>query len=297
MTTIENSLRERLKELTCLFRISELVDYFEDDLDNILKGIVEILPRSWKYPEVTNVSLTVDGNRFCSPGFQESPWKMEARIKAYETCIGTIRVFYTEKRGKLYEGPFMKEERLLLNAVAERLGRIIERVRTKEKLQTEELALKNKNIALREVLQQSKNEAEEMARRIQNNIDIIVLPILETLEQALADTSYQSSLTVLKQNLKEIASPFYSSLITEFKALSPKEIKICTMISRGFSSKEIARIDNMAPSTVHRHRENIRRKLGLTNSGTNLERFLQMYLHGGDSIGEEQLESSFEGSR
>jgi len=275
---METELQERLKELKCLFRISELVDYFEDDLDSILGGIVEILPQSWQYPEITKVMIRLDNKIFKTEGFRETPWKLDARIKFNNVFVGAVTVCYSEYRPVRYEGPFLKEERLLLNAVVERLGRITERIRAKEMLQIEEKALRNKNIAMTEILNQVKSQNREIAGRIQANIDNIVLPILERLEQDLENTSYESNLGLLKQNLQEIASPLYSRLTREFNTLSPKELQVCNMISRGYSSKEIARLEHIAPATVNRHRENIRKKLGLTNKSINLERYLQTYL-------------------
>lgn len=281
MNDIEVKLKERLKELKCLFRISELVDYFEDDLESILGGIVEILPQSLQYPENTTVAIKLDNKIYKTDGFHETPWRQDARIKFNNTYIGEVVVCYLEIRPSEYEGPFLKEERLLLNAVAERIGRITERIRAKERLQIEEKALRNKNIAMAEILNQVKSENREVAKRIQSNIDNIVLPILEGLEQELKNTSYETNLKLLKQNLSEIASPLYSSLTREFNTLSPKELQICNMISRGYSSKEIAGLEHISPATVNRHRENIRKKLDLTNRNINLERYLQTYLDQG----------------
>jgi DNA-binding CsgD family transcriptional regulator len=56
--------------------------------------------------------------------------------------------------------------------------------------------------------------------------------------------------------------------------LSPIEIQIGNMIKHGLSSKAIARIRGISPATVNRHRENIRRKLNLTNNKMNLASYL-----------------------
>ncbi len=278
MDRTNTKLQERLKELKCLFRISELVDYFGDDLDSILEGIVEILPESWQYPDITTVAVRVNNKVYRTEGFRETRWRLDAKIKCSSTSEGGLTVCYSESRPMEYEGPFLKEERLLLNAVAERSGRIMERIHAKEMLEIEKKALRNKNIAMAEILNQVRSENREVARRIQANIDNIVMPILESLGQDLENTSCEETIRLLKQNLQEIASPLYSSLTREFNTLSPKELQICNMISKGYSSKEIARLEHISPATVNRHRENIRHKLELTNRGINLERYLQTYL-------------------
>ncbi len=240
--------------------------------------MVKIIPDSWKYPEITEVEILLDDKSYRSPQFRETKWMLKSKVKFNGSYIGEISVSYTEERDEEYEGPFLEEERILLNAIAERLGRITERIRSKEKLEMEEEALKNKNIAMSEIIKQARYESRETEKRIQKNIDYIILPIVESLETEMRNTSYEYSLRLLKNSLKEIAAPLYAGLSKDFSILTPKEIQICNMISRGFSSKEIAQMRNLSPTTIHRHRENIRRKLGLTNSGTNLELFLQKYL-------------------
>jgi len=264
MSQYKNLLEERLKELKCLFRISELVDYFEDDLESILQGIIKIIPESWQYPDITEVKVVLDGKSYVSPDYKETAWIQRAKVKCNGMYIGEISVCYTEKRDEQYEGPFLEDERILLNAVAERLGRITERIRSKELLKLEEEALQKKNTAMVEVLSQVRTENEELARRIHTNIDNIVVPILEKLEKSLENTVHEYSLRLARQNLQEIVSPLYTGLSKDFSNLSPKELQVCNMIYKGFASKEIAQIRNVAPSTVNRHRENIRRKLGLT---------------------------------
>ncbi len=49
------------------------------------------------------------------------------------------------------------------------------------------------------------------------------------------------------------------------------------MIRSGLTTKEVARMRHVSPATVSRHREHIRRKLGLTNKDINLATYLQAY--------------------
>ncbi|MEI8346140.1 MAG: LuxR C-terminal-related transcriptional regulator [Pseudomonadota bacterium] len=52
------------------------------------------------------------------------------------------------------------------------------------------------------------------------------------------------------------------------------EIKVAHHVRAGYEAKEIAEFMNIAPSTVHVHKEKIRRKLGLTGKPINLKTFL-----------------------
>ena len=57
--------------------------------------------------------------------------------------------------------------------------------------------------------------------------------------------------------------------------LSPREMEICAMIKNGASSKDIAEALDIALVTVQKHREVIRKKLGLTNKNINLTTHLR----------------------
>ena len=81
-------------------------------------------------------------------------------------------------------------------------------------------------------------------------------------------------LNLLKINFEDIVSPFVEGSQDVLTKLSPVELLICDMIKRGLSSKEIASLRGITPATVGRHRENIRRKLGLANSKVNLVSYL-----------------------
>ena len=106
------------------------------------------------------------------------------------------------------------------------------------------------------------------------NIDKILMPILHafSLELPRAQRKY---IEMLRTNLEEIASPFVSRLSSAALSLTPTEISICNMIRSGASTKEIARFRGISAATISRHREHIRRKLGITNSGVNLVSYLQ----------------------
>ena len=112
-------------------------------------------------------------------------------------------------------------------------------------------------------------EKREIAQAMQNNVDTVILPILEDLYNRLSP-QHRRLIDVLRFNLEEVTSPFVDRVSQAFSNLSPAELRVCDMIRRGLASKEIAHVLHISPSTVSRHREHIRQKLGLTNKGTNL---------------------------
>ena len=122
---VSHDLGERVKELNFLYGISNLLERPGISLEEIMKGTLKILPAAWQYPEVTCGRITLDQEVFKTKDFKETPWKLVSDIVVNDENMGTLEVFYKEERPPSHEGPFLKEERKLIDAVAEKLGKII----------------------------------------------------------------------------------------------------------------------------------------------------------------------------
>jgi hypothetical protein len=118
-------LRERVKELSCLYGIARLIAKPGISWEEILQQTVELLPSAWLYPEIATARIIVDGRAFVAPGFREGLARQKADIVADDLWRGTVEVFYLDKRPDLYEGPFLEEERKLIDAVARELGNLL----------------------------------------------------------------------------------------------------------------------------------------------------------------------------
>jgi PAS domain S-box-containing protein len=129
-----HDLGERVKELSCLYTVSRLAQKGDAPLADILQGTADAIPPSWQYPEVTCARVTLDGQTFATDNFDETAWKMTSDIEVHGEKRGGVEVYYLEEMPESDEGPFIKEERRLIDAIAERLGRIIERYRAEEEL-------------------------------------------------------------------------------------------------------------------------------------------------------------------
>jgi signal transduction histidine kinase len=123
---LTHDLIERIKELNCLYGISRLVEKENTSLDDILQGVVDLIPPAWQYPEVTCARIRLKDRTFQTANFKEADWKQADTITVNGKQAGTLEVFYFEERPSSYEGPFLKEERDLIHGIAERLGHIIE---------------------------------------------------------------------------------------------------------------------------------------------------------------------------
>ncbi|MBN2561051.1 MAG: nucleotidyltransferase domain-containing protein [Phycisphaerae bacterium] len=122
---ILDALEERAKELTCLYKIEELLNDPSGTLDQALEGVVCAIPPGWQYPECCQARITFKDVTCASPGFQRTPWVQEADIIVRGEVVGTIEVCYTRKSPQADEGPFLKEERKLITTIAERLGHFV----------------------------------------------------------------------------------------------------------------------------------------------------------------------------
>lgn len=273
---VSHFLRERVKELSCLYGISELISTHGNDVDEIMRGIVEIIPPSWQYPEQTAGRIVIEGQEYQTANFRESDWVQQAAIFSGENEIGFVEACYLEEKPDSDEGPFLNEERLLIDAISNQIGKAVARIQAEKQLQVERNSLNSLNIALKEVLNNVQEEKRAIAANVQANVEQVISPILFALDQA-SPGEIPVYISLLRKQLDEIVFPFTRNLTHQFKDLTPAEIQISNMIRNGMSTKEIARLRNLSPYTVSRHRENIRRKLGLAHQGTNLVSYLNTY--------------------
>lgn len=122
-----DELAERVKELNCLYQISHLAQKRSLSFEKILQGIVELIPPAMHYPAITGAKISIDGREFKTSNFKETNWMFSGDIKVQEENIGVLLVCQLEQTLARDRDPFLKEERELIAAVVERIGRIIER--------------------------------------------------------------------------------------------------------------------------------------------------------------------------
>ena len=118
-----NELKERAKELNCLYEIQELIGDRELKTDEVLLGLIEIIPQGWQYPEICLAKITYQNLLFQSPDFKKTNWVLSSNIVVQDEVVGSLQVFYTEERPECDNGPFLKEEKKLINNIAEQIGR------------------------------------------------------------------------------------------------------------------------------------------------------------------------------
>ena len=133
-----DELEERLKELNCLYGISNLVEQQYISLEEILQGTVDLIPPSWQYPEITCARIIKQDREWKTKNFRETIWKQASDIKVHGELSGNLEVYYLEEKPEINEGPFLREERNLINAITRLMGRIVERKQGEEALRESE---------------------------------------------------------------------------------------------------------------------------------------------------------------
>ncbi|MDM8543607.1 PAS domain S-box protein [Desulfococcaceae bacterium HSG9] len=137
-----HDLGQRVKELNCLYSISKLVETPDASLEEILQGTVNLISPFWQYSDITCARIIIEGRMFQTDNFKETIWKLASDILDKGEPIGSLDVYYLEERQVSDEGPFLKEERNMIDAITERLGKVVERKYAEEALLKSEKRLR-----------------------------------------------------------------------------------------------------------------------------------------------------------
>jgi hypothetical protein len=119
---IISDLKERAKELSCLYEIQKLLSNINVEIKDICLGIIKAIPPGWQFSEICVVKIKYRDLEFKSDNFQETNWVQQSDIILQDEIVGSINVYYTEERPILDYGPFLKEERKLIHTISEQFG-------------------------------------------------------------------------------------------------------------------------------------------------------------------------------
>src|SRR5207248_1993316 len=87
-----------------------------------LRAISEVLPPGWQYPSECQARIIFEGRTIQAPDFHLTPWLQKARIVVQGEILGSVEVAYGREMPRSDEGPFLKEERRLIETIAERIA-------------------------------------------------------------------------------------------------------------------------------------------------------------------------------
>lgn len=153
-------LRERVKELNCLYGISRLAQNRELPMEEVLRQVAGLVCESWQYPEITCARIRMDALDIATRNFKRTPWRQQSPIVIQGERLGEIEVCYLEPRPASDEGPFLLEERSLLDAVADKLGRLAQAARTEAQML----------VLSRELIKAQENERLRIATELHDHL-------------------------------------------------------------------------------------------------------------------------------
>lgn len=120
----QNSLKERIKELECLYDISSLVSK-SNELAPVIPKICSRLTQAFQYPEITATRVSILNDSFGNKTHLDSVAEIKQNIYFQGEIIGYLSVgFTTIVPGK---NVFLIEEKKLLKKVAEEIAFLYER--------------------------------------------------------------------------------------------------------------------------------------------------------------------------
>ncbi len=186
------------------------------------------------------------------------------------TEVATIAVPFTY-RGR--EGVMVFVEDITERKRAEE----VLKAREKE-LEAKSTSLEEANTALRVLLKHREEDKKTLEKTILANVKELVFPYLEKLRQTNMSDHQRAYLSVIESSLNEVVSPFLQRLTNVYSHFTPMEVQVANLIKEGKTTKEVSDFLNISGATVHTHRDNIRRKLGLSKKKMNLQTYLRSLL-------------------
>jgi len=201
-----HDLGERVKELNCLYGISRLREEADRPLKDILQKIVELIPPAWHYPEITCARITLKDDCYETAHFEQTQWMQTTHLTTDGNEVGSVEVFYLKEMPELDEGPFLAEERHLIDAIAERVSRIIEHHRARERIleYQEELRYLASQVSLTEE-RERRRIAVALHDRVGHTLAIAKFK-LEDLQESVPAGALDEAIRLIDQTIKDTRS-------------------------------------------------------------------------------------------
>lgn len=136
-------LGERVKELSTIFIVNEILKDDTQPAEDVFQKIVRVLPHGWQYPDVCEARIVFDGEEFTTHGYIDVPDKQSAGFSLQDGRSGLIEIVYTQKKPIEDEGVFLTEERKLINTIAETIQVFFDKKATQDGLQKSEANLRS----------------------------------------------------------------------------------------------------------------------------------------------------------
>ena len=143
-----------------------------------------------------------------------------------------------------------------------------------KELENKTYELEEVNAALRVLLKHREEDKKDLEDKVVANVKRLVFPYIEKLNNSRLNDRQMVYLNIIKSNLEDIITPFLHQLSSKYSDLTPNEIQVAGFVKEGKTTKEIVELLNSSTGAINFHRNNLRKKLGLRNTKTNLRSFL-----------------------
>ena len=136
-------LRERLKELKCLYDLSRIAWEADNDLSAIVSKTLKILPTAMQYPEIAEAAIIINGETQATPHFKGCAHYISSPLLSGNRSHGKVLIGYREPANAVNPTRFLPEEKKLLHTVAREFSLFVRRAEAEEEKQKLQLQLQH----------------------------------------------------------------------------------------------------------------------------------------------------------
>ena len=213
---LQSELNERLKELSCHNRISEIMSTPGLSLEEVCRDVLQVIPDSFQFPEIAVASLEIDDTCYTTPGFRKTEHSLLSVIMVAGKAVGHVEVCYPAEKIPVTGQVFLPEETKLLFSIAERLGNYFEKKEKERALRLGEMNYRSLIENLSEVIYEIDNKGK---------ILYISKPIEKILGYTVAELTGRNFLEFVGLNETDLAVRFSQlhvsqELYAEYKILT-----------------------------------------------------------------------------
>ena len=248
-----HNLEERVKELTALHRAVRLMQDSTRPVADVLNDIVALLPPAWQYPEIAAARIVIDGTAYATADFSDTPWKQSATLATSGGPRGVIEVVYLAERPPEGEGPFLPEERNLINSLADSVASYLDRKRA-------EAALRGAHERLQALFQQlmhvQEQERRQLARDLHDEIGQALTAVkmnLQTLQRgggaAASASPLEDSLAIIDgimQHVRDLSLDLRPSLLDDLGLVSAVRWYVSRQAERARWTADVAAEESLS---------------------------------------------------
>jgi PAS domain S-box-containing protein len=194
-------LGERVKELTALHNAAHVLQQERVDTASVLRELAELLPPAFQYPEITAARVSLGPVEAATAGFASSPSALRADYMTANEQPCIIEVIYTAERPPAAEGPFLADERRLVNTLADMLRAAYDRRQAEERLRQTTKQLRALSASLRSAREE---EAVRIAREIHDELGAVLSSLrwdLEEVSEVVSEAADAPRLAALRQKI------------------------------------------------------------------------------------------------